>query len=199
MDFSGRVGGGGESARGEAGTRRLFVALELPEAVLARLEALKSELPGIRWAGRDTMHLTLRFIGDMPADRVPAVTEALRAVRVTPFALRVKGLGLFERGRQTILWAGLDQAPALPRLKQRADAALAAGAGLGPDDGRFSPHITLSRIKTSIPSALRNIVRDYSEKDFGEFPVAAFTLFSSVLTPGGAIHSREAVYPLSLD
>ncbi len=197
---AGHANAGGEGVRGEAGTRRLFVALELQEAVLARLEALKREMPGIRWPGRDAMHLTLRFIGDTPAERVPVIMEALRAARLMgagPFALRVKGLGLFERSRQAILWAGLDHSPALSGLKRRVDAALAAGAGLGPDGGRFFPHITLSRSKIPPPAALRGIVRDHGAKDFGEFSVAAFALFSSLLTPGGAVHAREAIYPLS--
>ena len=176
---------------------RLFVALELPEPALSRLEVLKKELPGIRWTPQENLHLTLRFIGETPVEDVPAVREALRTVRAECFSLRMRGLGMFERGRQVILWAGLEPTPDLRALKQRVDAALAAKTGLTPTSGLFSPHVTLSRIQAPAPDAVRLFVKRHVGESLAKFSVTSFTLFRSQLRPGGAIHSVEEIYPLS--
>ena len=181
---------------GKRKTQRLFVALELPENILARLDALKPEFPGIPWAPRKNLHLTLRFIGSVPEEDLPGIKAALRRVRAGRFILRAKGLGLFAQSRQTVLWAGLEPSPDLLALKLRVDAALEDGAGLVPAPGRFAPHITLSRIRKNRPAALRQFVSGHAETGLGEFCVTSFALFRSELTPGGAIHSLEEAYPL---
>lgn len=87
---------------------RLFVALELPGAVLTRLEALKAELPELPRAPRNTLHLTLRFIGNVPEEDLPGIKLALGSVRSGRFFLRVRGLGIFAQNRQIVLWVGLE-------------------------------------------------------------------------------------------
>ncbi len=171
--------------------KRLFIAVELPEAVRGRLRELRRELPDIRMASPDNAHLTLRFLGVLPEQDVPAIKAALRGVRAAPFSLRLRGLGLFSRSRQSVLWAGLAPCPALPDLKRHIDEALLRGAGLAPDTGRFAPHVTLSRLKAGVPPSLRAAVTRHAATVFGEFSVAAFILFSSALTPGGALHTVE--------
>ncbi len=178
-------------------TQRLFVALELPENVLARLDALKPELPELPWAPRKNIHLTLRFIGNVPEEELFGIKAALRNVRVDRFLLRVRGLGIFTQSRQTVLWAGLELSPDLLVLKRRVDAALEGGPALAPVPGRFSPHITLSRIRKNRPATLRRFVDGYAGTGLGEFHVTSFSLFRSELTPGGAIHSLEEAYTLS--
>ncbi len=176
--------------------QRLFVALPLPAPALACLEAVRAEAPGLAWTPKEALHLTLRFIGNVPQEDVPAVRAALRTVRAGPFSLRVRGLGMFARSRGAILWAGLEACPELTDLKRQVDAALERGAGLAPEPGRFSPHITLSRLKTSAPGSLRGILSRHAAVAGERFVVASFTLYSSLLLPGGSVHTPEEVYPL---
>lgn len=175
---------------------RLFTAVEPPAAVKSLLLSLRTNIPGLKWTRENGLHLTLRFMGETPQDKLAAVKSALALVTVPCFALKFSGLGLFERPHQTILWAGLEACPELITLKRGVDTALAASAGMAPDKGSFSPHITLGRLKGPAPEALRLFVRDHSAQVKAQFAVTSFTLFSSVLQPAGAVHSPEEVYPL---
>ena len=175
---------------------RLFTAVELPVAVKNLLLSLKTNIPGLKWTGAENLHLTLRFIGEVPAQTLPAIKKALRGVIAPHFSLRLSGLGLFERPYQTILWAGLESHPQLIALKRGIDKALAADAGLAPEKGRFSPHITLGRLRDSAPEMLYEFVNRNTNEVREEFAVASFVLFKSTLRPGGAVHQLEEVYPL---
>ena len=181
---------------GKRKTQRLFVDKKKNKDVLARLEALKAEFPGIPWAPRKNLHLTLRFIGNVPEEDVPGIRAALRGVRAGRFYLRARGLGIFAQSRQTVLWAGLEPSPDLLALKLRVDAALEGGPAPDPVPGRFIPHITLSRIRKNRPAALRRFVGEHAGTDLGGFHVTSFALFRSELTPGGAIHFLEEAYML---
>lgn len=181
---------------GKRKTQRLFVALELPEDVLTRLEALKEEFSELPWASRNTLHLTLRFIGNVPEEDVPGIRAALGHVRGSRFFLQARGLGVFAQSRRTILWAGLEPSPDLLALKRRVDAALEKVPALGPAHGPFAPHITLSRIRKNRPATLGRFVDAHAGTDLGGFHVNSFALFRSELTPGGAIHFLEEAYRL---
>ncbi len=175
---------------------RLFTAVELPAAVKALLLSLHTDIAGLRWTSPENLHLTLRFIGETPGETLPEVKMALRSVCVPGFYSCIKGLGLFERSEQTILWAGLKPCPELANLKRHIDAALSTGAHLASDKGRFSPHITLGRLRGPAPEALHRLVQTHRDVT-AEIPIVAFTLFSSLLAPGGAVHHPEEVYPLA--
>ena len=179
----------------EDGKIRLFVALDLPEAIRNGLAALRRDIPGCRWSS--ALHLTLRFIGEVGPDQATAARKALREVNTGCFSLTVQGLGLFARSSQTILWAGVRQEPGLLALKQAVDTLLAVHAGLAKPQGRFTPHITLARLKTTPAPELRAFVKERDHAAAGRFPVSSFGLFSSILAPGGAVHTLEERYPLA--
>lgn len=181
---------------GPSGMLRLFTAVELPAAVKTMLLSLQTDIPTLKWAREDTLHLTLRFIGETEQSKLPAIKAALASVQGAGFSLRLNGLGLFERPAQTILWAGLESCPELAALKHGIDAALTSGAGLAPARGRFSPHITLGRLKGPAPAELRRFAHTHATADMAQFTITSFTLFSSVLRPNGAVHFPEEVYPL---
>ena len=176
-------------------TVRLFAAVELPDVIRSQLAGLQKDFPGIRWAASENMHLTLRFIGETGRKEADKARNALREVRVAPFFLCLRGLGLFERRRQVVLWGGLESSASLLELKRQADAALAEGIGLRTDQGHFSPHITLSRIRTGVSTVLREQAAGHSFAS-KSFAVESFTLFSSVLSPAGASHAALERYLL---
>ncbi len=176
---------------------RLFVAVDLPEAVKDQLAALRTPVPTARWVGREQMHLTLFFIGE--TGRVDAVKDALAGVQAGRFEMALAGVGRFPpAGRRPprVLWAGVDAPPALHQLQAQVSAAL-VGAGFRANERPFSPHITLARLKAERPLAEVNRFLE-QQRDFqtAPFPVEQFTLFSSTLTPQGAQYAVQAVYRL---
>jgi 2'-5' RNA ligase len=185
-------------------TSRLFVAITLPDALKARLAQLHAAFPDLKLTTPETMHLTLRFIGRTPVERVETVRSALRSVKAEAFTLTAVGLGIFQRRDNGVLWAGIQDEPALPALKLMVDNALRSGAGLDLKDEPFSPHLTLSRMKRMTPVSrrnpalrkLRDIVQSRAAERFGEIPVTGFTLFRSLLCPTGANHEAVETYPL---
>lgn len=177
--------------------QRLFVAVTLSEAIRARLAVLQTGLPGMRWIHPAGLHLTVRFIGEVPLSQILQIQAALREVEAECFSLRMRGLGMFTGRSQAILWAGLEKSAGLLELKRQVDTALALYARLRPDSGTFSPHITLGRMNNPDRKALRNFVAQHTEQATADFSVNAFTLFSSVLAPGGAVHTPAEGYLLT--
>jgi 2'-5' RNA ligase len=89
-------------------TMRLFVGVALPDVVRADMDTLVEPVEGLRWVPQENLHLTLRFLGDVDADKQARIEEALAGVRVQPFILPVEGIGVFPtRGTATVRWVGL--------------------------------------------------------------------------------------------
>jgi 2'-5' RNA ligase len=175
---------------------RLFVAIEIPEEIKIVLIDLQRRFPDLKWTPPANLHLTIRFIGLVPAETMKAVQESLRLIRHGAFRLTVAGLGLFPRRTGDILWAGVHEEPALRQLRRQVDEALCRPAELSLPDTPFSLHLTLSRLKKPASPALKNLVKEKIGERFGEFPVVAFTLFRSHLRQSGAIHEAAERYAL---
>jgi RNA 2',3'-cyclic 3'-phosphodiesterase len=176
---------------------RLFVALDLPEAVKESLEPLTRGLGDVRWSTPDQQHLTLRFIGEVGNGAVHDIVETLGMVPATPFELRLKGLGHFPpRGEPRVLWVGVEKSTELARLKRRIDRALGE-AGVAPDGRKFAPHVTLARIRAPLsPTRLGTYLVRHALYRSEAFPVSSFHLYSSWLRADGAEHQLEASYEL---
>lgn len=176
---------------------RLFVAVDLPNAVKDQLEALRTPVPGARWVSRDQMHLTLFFVGE--TERVSAVKAALQPVHAAPFDLLLSGVGRFPAGSRRpprVLWAGFAPQPALLALQAQVAAALTA-LGFPPDDRPYTPHLTLARVKAEQPlPAAERFLAAHADFRAGPVRVEAFTLYASDLTPQGARYTPQARYPL---
>lgn len=182
---------------GKTKGNRLFVALELPERIQARLFNLQSLIPGLKWTPAANLHLTLRFIGQVSPDKTELIQKSLNNVTGDSFILAVAGLGLFQRKTGNILWVGVPREPALEQLKQKVDEALRVSSGLSMDAQKYSPHITLSRLKNPATASLKETVKEKAGERFGEIPVTAFTLFRSILSPSGAVHEPVERYKLN--
>jgi len=177
---------------------RLFVAIDFPDRVREQLALLCFGLPDARWTPTEQLHLTVRFIGEVEGSRMLDVREALEAVRVAPFDMRLRGLGHFPpRGRPHVLWAGVEKNGPLAALHDKVEAAVVR-TGLPPEGRNFAPHVTLARLKGTPPRRVADYLTDHALFSAGPFPVSDFHLYSSVLTPKGAVHTREASYPLAV-
>ena len=192
----------------ESGKLRLFVAIELPDAIRDQLRAttddLRSALPGpFRWVPPAAMHLTLRFLGDTPANEVDALTGTINSAASgsTRFSLRLEGAGSFPVGRSpSVLWTGLGgDVDALHSLRDAIETALAA-VGTTPEKGAFHPHLTLARVRgrldPSTASRVRDALASLRYDDNASFDVRHVSLMRSELLQAGARHTRLASAPL---
>lgn len=175
---------------------RLFCAVDLPETLKQRLSLLMSGVPGANWVAPENLHVTLRFIGEVPEDRVEEIDDALVRVRVAPFDLALAGVGSFQRGREvTSLWVGIDRNDALMELQSRVEQALSRAGFVG-ESRRYTPHVTLARLKGAQGARVAAYVAANNLFRAVPFRVEDFVLFSSFLSASGAIYTPEISYPL---
>ncbi len=175
---------------------RLFIAIDLPETAKEELGRLCFGLPGARWIEPEQIHLTLRFIGEVDGGLFHEVRSGLEHVECPSFPLTLKGLGCFPpRGEPHVLWVGVEKSEPLFRLRKKVDVRL-AGIGVAPEKRKFSPHVTLARLKETPLVRLTNFLSGNGLFALPEFTVSRFHLYSSLLTPKGAVHRLEGSYPL---
>jgi 2'-5' RNA ligase len=176
---------------------RLFIAVDLPAETKNNLESISYGIPGAKWIDPQQIHLTVRFIGEVDGTTFLDIKTALEQVSLKPFSLALKGVGHFPpRGKPRVLWVGIEQSQPLQSLKGRIDKILAT-VGLQPEGRKFSAHITLARLKNSPIHMVANFLAGNGLFSQEPFEIKDFKLYSSTLTPKGAIHKVEKVYPLT--
>ena len=175
---------------------RLFVALRIPEAVRERLVALQGGVPGARWANSDQMHLTLRFIGEVDGNVAHDIDDALAGIRAPSFTLELAGVGEFGGKNPRALWAGVRPNEALLHVQKKIETALQR-IGLPAESRKFSPHVTLARMKGAPQEKIVLFLTHHALFASGPFGIADFVLFSSQLSHSGSIYHPERVYPLT--
>lgn len=177
---------------------RLFIALTPPAAVRAVLAELAEPLPGVAWSNPEQLHVTLRFLGDVPAEVSEAMIERLRAVAVQPFILPLEGFGTFPPNRPPrVVWIGVGAGhPRLFQLRQRVDDAVLA-SGLQLDVRTFHPHVTLARTSETAAPAVAHWLHTHRDVTPPPFRVEAFDLYASELRPSGAVHTLKMRFPLA--
>ena len=185
------------ATKGEGTMYRLFVAIDMPGLVRDSISALADlSISGAKWVPRDQLHLTLRFIGDADEKLYREIKGRLSVVGVPSFFLEVKGIGHFPpRGEARVLWAGVSNSRELEGLQAKIEKEI-VNAGVDAERRRFSPHITIARLRNVSAEKLLQLAERNREFNAGIFPVKEFYLYSSTLSREGAIHKREAVYPL---
>ena len=173
-------------------TKRLFVAIDVPESMRKTLGDLDPQIRGVRWMGDEQIHLTLGFFGDVGEDVEAKLRERLGAVAFRAFFIPIVGLGTFPpKGPPKIIWIGVSRGhPHLFQVHKRVQEA-ALNAGIEPGLRPFHPHITLARCRGVSPGAVRRFLQSNADLDLGLLRVEAFHLYSSKLTPAGPIHTRE--------
>jgi len=175
-------------------TYRLFLAIELPEAQRLAIASLPRTIRDARYTKPEQAHLTLRFLGDTPADEVPTLVTRLKEVHQTSFPLELVGLGVFPSPQDPrVLWAGISPSSPLRDLRRKIDAALQIPL----DRQEFSPHITLARLGPGAGQDTCTVLTTHAKFQAGFFPVDRFQLFRSQLQPNGAVHTRIASFFLA--
>lgn len=181
---------------------RSFVAIELSEGLNDELVILSERLKsgghsGVRWVDPRGIHLTLKFLGDVAVGRLDGITAALtEAARgISPFRLEVGGLGVFPNPRRVrVAWVGVSgETDRLQQLQQRVESSLAA-LGFAAESRRFTPHLTLARVRDQVAPEERQRFGQFIENnDFKarhKIEVDTVYLMRSQLTRQGAIYTR---------
>jgi len=173
-------------------SKRLFVAIDLPNSTRQLLAGVDPHIRGVRWTEPDQIHLTLGFFGDVPENTELKLREKLSAIEFGAFFLPVNGVGAFSsKGTPKIIWIGVGKAhPHLFQIYKRVQEA-ALGVGIEPDLRPWHPHITIARCRDVSAQTLRKFLQSNAGFDAGMIRVDAFHLYSSILTPAGPIHTRE--------
>jgi 2'-5' RNA ligase len=175
---------------------RLFVAIDLPEDIKIAIGSLHCPLPGAKWVAEAQIHLTLRFVGDVDDKLMKMIVASLSDIVAAPFSLAMQGVGCFPPKRDPkVLWVGVDGSSALFGLQGDIEKALVRN-GLEPEGRFFSPHITIARLKETTATRVAPFQKQYAGFATRSFSVRQFVLYSSTLTPQGAIHRQEALFPL---
>jgi len=176
---------------------RCFLAIELSENLKRSLESLRSrvDLPqfDVRWVEPRNLHLTLRFLGEIPEEDIETVSEAAQktAEATESFSLLIQGLGAFPTlGSPRVVWAGVEPAEPVVRLERKLSRELDR-LNWPPPDKPFRPHLTIGRVKSSRGKGeLRRLLERTQREKIGEIRVTDIGLIRSQLRPAGPLYTN---------
>lgn len=175
---------------------RLFVGIPMPADIRMRLSSVASGLPGARWTREESYHLTLRYIGKVDQGTADDIDAVLGHISVEHFDIALSGIGYFGKAKSArAVWAGVERNDTLIRLQHKIETAL-QHMGLPAEERKYTPHVTLARLRGTPAHRLEAYVADHGAFAAGPFQVNGFTLFSSFLSSSGAIYTPEAQYEL---
>jgi RNA 2',3'-cyclic 3'-phosphodiesterase len=184
---------------------RLFVALDLPDeardAVRELIANLRPLCASARWVRPEGMHVTLKFIGHVPAEKLDPIRVALAGVPSSALvAMHYHGVGFFPNERcPRVVWCGVDASQNLAQLAADIESALEP-LGIAPEQRKFVPHLTLARFDFKGPDKrgqspdgvdkLARHVQEMKPQDFGSARETQFHLYESTLKPSGAEYRK---------
>ena len=184
---------------------RLFVALEIPSDVRENLAALLKSLrvvsPQTRWVRPENLHVTLKFIGEVPETRLAAIRSAIAGVRSDqPVTLDFRGLGFFPNDEHPrVFWVGIAASQNLKSVAADIDKAMEK-LGIPREQRPFSPHLTLARFEPpGLSDKLRSAIQENAARDFGSLRTSQFHLIESKLESSGAEYTTLERFPFAAE
>jgi 2'-5' RNA ligase len=194
---------------------RLFVALDIPETIRERIASFLEEArrlaPVVRWVAPESLHVTLKFIGERPEGMVQSMEESLRKISSPAIQISFRGCGFFPMEKSArVFWIGIEAGSALNQLATRIEGELQP-LGIEAERRPFSPHLTLARAGnvSGAPgrqpsdkanrrfSLLQAKLQAMPPLDFGRMNATEFFLYRSQLSSRGAQYSKVARFALS--
>jgi 2'-5' RNA ligase len=187
---------------------RIFIGIDLDPEVRARIERFLDGVQGLapdaRWVRPESLHITLKFIGEQKPEQVDALSERLQLIVSEAFDFRVEGYGFFPTATAPrVFWIGIDGGAQLTKLAASVDA-LAADFGIAREDRPYSPHLTLARAggrsgstkwrasdaPNNFFAALEKRLSAMSEMKFGTMRPTEFVLYQSQPSAGGSKYTK---------
>jgi RNA 2',3'-cyclic 3'-phosphodiesterase len=193
---------------------RLFVALDIDDSIRKRiarfLDGVREFVPDARWVRHESLHVTLKFVGEKSEGEVGNITRALETIVAESIEMKIRGYGFFPGAqRPRVFWIGVEAGPQLTSLAAVVDEKLAALA-IPKEDHVFSPHLTLARgaggsgsarrQKSDSPNRgfqrLQERLAALATPEFGTMAAREFFLYQSQLSPGGSKYTKLAAFAL---
>jgi 2'-5' RNA ligase len=189
---------------------RIFVGIDIDPEVRARISRFLDGIQGFaseaRWVHPESLHVTLKFIGEQKLDQVDAITERLRRVESGTFEIRFEGYGFFPTAKAPrVFWIGIHAGPQLAKLADNIDTAVAE-LGIPREARAYSPHLTLARAGGGRSSGspkwrkgdgpndtfaiLQKRIAAMSAIEFGTITAREFILYQSQLSPAGSKYTK---------
>jgi RNA 2',3'-cyclic 3'-phosphodiesterase len=191
---------------------RIFVGLDLEAQLRERIARFITEVralaPDVRWVTPESLHLTLKFIGEKPDAVVTEVQEKLKTVNPTGFDISFRGSGFFPTSRSArVFWIGIEAGAALAKLAAEVENAL-VGLGIPKEVRAFSPHLTLARAGSGVPERqrqdrenqrfrpLQDKLAQIPAPEFGTMTAREYFLYRSQLSSRGSRYTKIARFVL---
>ncbi len=192
---------------------RTFIALDIDPEIRRKIEqfmdGISAFAPDVRWVKPESLHVTLKFLGEQSQESVEQIKDSISGVRSAPFDLKFRGYGFFPTAKSArVFWVGIEAGLQLASL---AAAIVEATAKLGipKEDRAFSPHLTLARSGSGMPKLqkgdrrnrrfqhLQQKLEAFSRPDFGTMSAREFFVYESKLLRGGAQYTKLARFELA--
>jgi 2'-5' RNA ligase len=193
---------------------RIFIALDIDDAIRQRIlrfmEGVSGFAPDARWVRPESLHVTLKFVGEKPSEFVEEIKRALSGIRAESIEISFRGYGFFPTAKAArVFWLGIESGPKLPSLAKAVDDATFA-LGIPKEDHPFTPHLTLARgggrsgapshRKEDVPNKnfqrLQQKLAALPTPDFGTMTAHDFFLYQSQLSPGGSRYTKIRTFAL---
>jgi 2'-5' RNA ligase len=193
---------------------RLFVALDIDDSIRERIttfmEGVRNFAPDARWVKEESLHMTLKFIGEQPDEKVEQIRQSLATVTASPCEIEFRGYGFFPTPKSArVFWIGMESGPELGALAAAIDEKTFA-VGIPKEERKFSPHLTLARgsggsgsprrLKGDRPNRvfdpLQQKLSNLPEPNFGRMTAREFFLYRSQLSPKGSKYTKLARFAL---
>ena len=186
--------------------KRLFLGIGLPDeirrAAVRIRDRIQPYIEKARWVPPENYHLTVKFLGNTPDDRIQTIHKTMTTIcaRYPAFELELKGFGAFPDWRRPrVLWIGVERVPTLWDLAAEVETAMTE-LGYPAENRPYAPHLTLARVKFTRREVIDKMLereKKMLEQSLGTFMVDYISLFESRLHPSGAVYSIIQRYPLS--
>jgi RNA 2',3'-cyclic 3'-phosphodiesterase len=193
---------------------RLFLALDLDDAIRKKItrfvEGVHGFAPDARWVRPESLHVTLKFVGQKPDEELPELQRALQTIRGESFTIGFRGYGFFpSAGTGRVFWIAIHAGPQLASLAAAIDTQMES-LGVAKEEHAFSPHLTLARRmggsgsprkskddrRNATFERLQEKLNAMSELDFGTMTASQFFLYRSELSAGGSKYTKLFSFPL---
>lgn len=176
-------------------TIRTFVAIEIPDSLLEQISDVQKQLKKhnerIKWTRPESIHLTLKFLGNVEEDRIAAIAQTLQEVasEFQPFRCPVKNVGAFPNPRRPrVVWIGIeDTEDTLVKLAENSDDALNS-LGFSKENRKFKPHLTIGRVKSAVSRKFTESIQNIAFQS-DAIEIKEMVIMRSDLKPTGAIYT----------
>jgi 2'-5' RNA ligase len=191
---------------------RIFVALDIDDAIRARIarfiEGVQGFAPDARWVRPESVHITLKFIGEKTEAAVQEIKNGLSCIQAGAVEANFRGYGFFPTAKSArVFWVGIEAGPELSKLAKAVDETTAA-LGIPREERAFSAHLTLARAGSGTPARqkgdranqrfarLQEKLAAMPAPEFGTMSAREFFLYQSQLSRGGSRYTKIARFPL---